>query len=61
MKTIIVLDYSTGIVHVCNYDDSIYNDVDEYLEIDPDRIGWQESNCHAMTVSNYDLQDHRTN
>jgi hypothetical protein len=61
MKTIIVLDFSTGLVHVCNYDDTTYDydDVDEYLDIDPDGIGWQASNCQAMTVANYMLIDHR--
>lgn len=59
MKTIIVLDFSTGIVHVCSYDDTIYDDVEEYLAIDPDHIGWQAGSCQAMTVAEYVLIDHR--
>jgi len=53
---IIILDFSTGEVHVYPYDINVWEDAIEFIECE--EIGLNSNNCQWMTTDNLSIQIH---
>jgi hypothetical protein len=58
-EKIIILDFSTGEVHVFPYDEDLYEDASDFLENDICKeLGIRESDCQYMVVDQLNIQIH---
>lgn len=58
MKTIIILDYSTCMVHTFKYDRRKYKSAEDFLIKNKTEFGFKESQCHWMIVDNLEIEHH---
>jgi hypothetical protein len=53
---LVILDFTTGEVHVYPYKDAIWDDAIEFIE--SEEVGLNSNNCQWMTVDNLNIQIH---
>ena len=53
---IVILDFTTGQVHIYPYDLNVWEDAIEFIE--SEEVGLNSNNCQWMTVDNLKLQIH---
>jgi hypothetical protein len=60
MKKIIILDFSTGEVHIFPYDENIWEDGEDFIvdENENGSIALSLSNCQWMIVDNLNIAIH---
>lgn len=60
MKKIIILDFTTGDVHIFNYDSNIYEDFSDFIEFINKEYGLslKENQCNYMVVDKINMIIH---
>lgn len=56
IQKIIILDFATGKVYVCDYDPNCYEDAQDFISEDPHQLGIKESNCQYMVVDSLNIE-----
>lgn len=58
MKTIIVLDFSTCMVHTFKYDRRKYKSEDDFFDKNHLEYGFKQNQCEWMIVDNLEIEHH---